>query len=145
MLQLKKGSLFGLKNRIRLQQATTFWFFRLIAGATLAGVVVIPILRLMMSDLPMAVWSIEGVLLVALVFVYLVTLVNGKWDEKNHRLQVDPLVTLMMISVVIAGLIAFCQDVLSDDGVMTYATYVVIAVLVLLSVLITSIIEKKLV
>ena len=97
MLSLKPKSLFVQNVLNRLKQATTFWLFRLMIGITIASIAVIPVLQLTVENLPKSVWSIVWVLLIAIVFVYLVTLVNGTWDEQKRRIQVDPLVILMMI------------------------------------------------
>ena len=103
MLSLKPKSLFVQNVLNRLKQATTFWLFRLMIGITIASIAVIPVLQLTVENLPKSVWSIVWVLLIAIVFVYLVTLVNGTWDEQKRRIQVDPLVILMMIIVITAS------------------------------------------
>ena len=143
MLSLKPKSLFVQNVLNRLKQATTFWLFRLMIGITIASIAVIPVLQLTVENLPKSVWSIVWVLLIAIVFVYLVTLVNGTWDEQKRRIQVDPLVILMMIIVITAGCAAYCQDILFNEGEIPYITYLAIAVIILLATLFTNIAEKR--
>lgn len=95
-------------------------------------------------SLPHGVWIAPVILLVLCALSYLVAFFGGKYDKVNHRFEMDPLITILLVALLLSAAISFYQGVWGGKtGITPYFEPIGIAIAVLLATSVGYILERQ--
>ena len=128
----------------KVQQVTTS---RLLKGMAIANVVVLFIFLL--CDLfTGCVTCASGIILIIfmllLLFVFIVVYLGGRWNESKERMEINPLITILVVALSCSCLVSYYQDmIIGEEGLYPYFEPLGIALALLLAIGVTSLLERK--
>lgn len=126
-----------------LRKATTAWLFRVLLVLTIVGAITLLVLDVV-KDVAFAVWYIEFLLIALLVFMLIITLINGKWNENTQSMEVEPVINLLMIGLLMLVVAAYiCDVILHEDSVRPYLEALGVAVIVLVATSLIAWMDRK--
>ena len=110
---------------------------RLVKGMIFANIFLVMLVAMIdvtTQDMSYEVWYISVVFMVLLGFVYLVTLLKGRWNAKKKRIENSRLISISMLLLMASGILAFYQNVfVGIVGVQAYTESLGIACLIVLA------------
>lgn len=128
----------------RLQQVTTCSMVRGIVVVNIGIVFLIPILDMILVNMSHNIGFLSLIFIGLCVYVFVITWMCGHWNEQKKRMQLSPIISMMIVALSVSCLIAFYQDFYEGiDGWEPYLLSMVFAVLVLLIALLIRILEYK--
>lgn len=118
----------------KIKDCMHFWLLKTLIGLFAVAVLAVFILPFVGVSLPSNVWIGPMVLAVLFFFTYLVAYLGGDWDEEEKKFDMDPLITILMAALVLAGAISFYEGVFcGESGIGPYFEPIGIAIAVLLA------------
>lgn len=140
------SSMLPMRHRpwlMRMQQATTLRLFRALAALSGIGLLGLLSVELWVVDLPAADWLIEWLLLGVTAYVYVVALINGVWDAQKQRMELDPMISLLIIALLMLLAVAYIRTAIYGEVTrMPYYEVLGIAVAILLATTLIAYIER---
>lgn len=128
----------------KVSQATTCWLVKGMLIANIFLIVLILIIDIVITNMPYSVWYISLVFIVLLGLVFFITMINGRWNATKQRMEIDPLISILMIALAFSGIVAFYQSVFGgEEGIQPYLEPLGIALAILLATSITYVLERK--
>ena len=88
--------------------------------------------------------SILVVAMLLLLLVFIVVYLIGNWNEKKQRMEVSPMIAILIFVLAVSSIVAYYQNIFMDKHVCEcYFEPFGIAIVVLLATLVISIVKRK--
>ncbi len=130
--------------KLALYALSTFWLIRLMWGINIVTIIALIILDACHFLFPFSPWIIILVQFALLICIYFITLFTGSWNLRNHRIEVDPMISLLLLALLyLVGLAHYRSILEGETGIKPYIAPVCIAIAMLIATSISYLLGRK--
>ena len=128
----------------KLHHAARSWLLMALMAIALLGAAVLLVLQLFVGHIPFSAWLVVLLLLGLVVFVYIITLIAGHWDVRTQRMQLDPMISLLVMALFLLIIVAWVRTTfLGEQTWWPYLDALGVAIALLLATTLIAFIERR--
>ena len=144
MLRYSSNRATKLSLQERLQQVLTCKMLRGMLLLNLGILLMISILDMILRNMSHRVGILLLVFVALGIYVFVITWISGYWNKQTHRMQLSPIISVLIVLLALSCAIAFCQHLFwGVSGVNAYIFPICIALTTLLIAILTGIIHQR--
>ena len=130
--------------KLALYAINTFWLIRLMWAINIMTIFVLIMLDVYGFLPPISPWIIMAIQFALLLFIYPITFFTGSWDLQTHRIEVDPMISLLLLALLhLVGLAHYRSIFWGETGIKPYIAPLCIAVAMLIATSISYLLSRK--
>ena len=128
----------------RLQQVATCTMMRVVVLLNLVLLLLILVVDMVLLDMSHRVCVLLLLFVALCCYVFLITWISGHWNEQKQRMQLSPILSILVVILLFSCVIAFWQHVYG--GVPGWSAYIFplcIATTTMIMAIIIGILERR--
>ncbi len=127
----------------RMKKATHWWLLRILALLVALGCLTFVCIELFVGYVPLSAWMIVLLMAGLTAYVYVVVLINGHWNEQRHRMELDPIISLLILAMLLLIVVAWVRTMLlGEQSWLPYLDALGVGLAVLLATTLIAFIER---
>ena len=128
----------------RLQQVATCTMMRGMILLNVVLLLLILILDIVLMDMSQRVCLFLLLFVALCIYVFLITWISGHWNEQKQRMQLSPILSVLIVILLFSCVLAFLQHMFAEVSVLSaYIFPLCIATTTLIMAIIIGILERR--
>ena len=128
----------------RLQQVATCTMMRGMILLNVVLLLLILILDIVLMDMSQRVCLLLLLFVALCIYVFLITWISGHWNEQKQRMQLSPILSVLIVILLFSCVLAFLQHMFAEVSVWSAYIYpLCIATTTLVMAIIIGVLERR--
>ena len=128
----------------RLQQVATCTMMRVVVLLNLVLLLLILVLDMVLLDMSHRVCVLLLLFVALCCYVFLITWISGHWNEQKQRMQLSPILSVLIVILLFSCVLAFLQHMFAEVSVLSaYIFPLCIATTTLIMAIIIGVLERR--